>query len=162
MLEDSGFTNPANTRHLTRSERGKKKCWKVHCRIRAETVFVCLLISPKPLATLLHKRHAQTQTALSHICISSHRATCFHLFFLPKYPLSTTTQQQQHVQNCSHGANGNWDASCMIGVASWAVFLDNETMLDTVADYYRGGVGNGRLTHYVYPSGQVGCRLQGA
>lgn len=28
-------------------------------------------------------------------------------------------------QTCSAGANGNWDACCMSGVASWAVFLDN-------------------------------------
>jgi hypothetical protein len=61
----------------------------------------------------------------------------------------------QDVQNCSYGANGNWDASCMVAVASWAVFLDNRTMLETAADYYREGRGNGRLTHYVYPSGQA-------
>lgn len=61
----------------------------------------------------------------------------------------------QQVQRCDHGANGNWDASCMSGVASWAVFLDNRTMLETVANYYRNGRGNGRLTHYVYPSGQA-------
>eukprot|EP00656_Telonema_subtile_P051615 TRINITY_DN6997_c0_g1_i4.p1 TRINITY_DN6997_c0_g1~~TRINITY_DN6997_c0_g1_i4.p1 ORF type:complete len:398 (+),score=72.64 TRINITY_DN6997_c0_g1_i4:82-1275(+) len=61
----------------------------------------------------------------------------------------------QNVQNCSRGANGNWDASCMIGVGSWAVFLDNRTMLDTVAEYYKAGTGNGRLEHYVYESGQA-------
>ena len=56
---------------------------------------------------------------------------------------------------CDKGANGNWDASCMSGVASWAVFLDNATMLQSVADYYQNGRGNGRLEHYVYPSGQA-------
>ena len=61
----------------------------------------------------------------------------------------------QQLQRCDHGANGNWDASCMSGVASWAVFLDNRTMLETVADYYRNGRGNGRLSHYVYPTGQA-------
>lgn len=61
----------------------------------------------------------------------------------------------QSVQRCDHGANGNWDASCMVGVASWAVFLDNATMLATVSDYFRNGRGNGRLVHYIYPSGQA-------
>ena len=42
----------------------------------------------------------------------------------------------------------------MSGVASWAVFLDNATMLDTVLQYYKAGRGNGRLEHYVYASGQ--------
>eukprot|EP00937_MAST-01D_sp_MAST-1D-sp2_P002644 g2644.t1 len=56
---------------------------------------------------------------------------------------------------CDRGPNGNWDASCMSGVASWAVFLDNATMLDTVAQYYRSGRGNGRLEHYVYAGGQA-------
>ena len=42
----------------------------------------------------------------------------------------------------------------MSGVASWAVFLDNATMLDTVLQYYIAGRGNGRLEHYVYPGGQ--------
>lgn len=46
-------------------------------------------------------------------------------------------------------ANGNWDAVCMSGVASWAVFLDNRTMLETVATYFREGAGNGRLTAYI-------------
>ena len=43
----------------------------------------------------------------------------------------------------------------MSGVASWAVFLDNATMLETVARYYREGQGNGRLEHYVHASGQA-------
>ena len=39
---------------------------------------------------------------------------------------------------CDRGPNGNWDASCMSGVASWAVFTDNATMLESVAEYYFG------------------------
>lgn len=46
-------------------------------------------------------------------------------------------------------ANGNWDAVCMSGVASWAVFLDNSTMLETVHEYFKSGAGNGKLTSYV-------------
>ena len=52
-------------------------------------------------------------------------------------------------QTCSNCANGNWDAVCMSGVASWAVFLDNQTMLDTVLDYFKRGQGNGRLVNYI-------------
>ena len=51
------------------------------------------------------------------------------------------------------------DASCMSGVASWAVFLDNATMLNTVLEYYKSGRGNGRLEHYIYASGQ--CQESG-
>jgi hypothetical protein len=47
----------------------------------------------------------------------------------------------------------------MSGVASWAVFLDNATMLATVLDYFKSGRGNGRLTHYIYESGQ--CQESG-
>jgi hypothetical protein len=36
-------------------------------------------------------------------------------------------------------SNGNWDAVCMSGVASWAVFLDNATMLETVQQYFKNG-----------------------
>ena len=52
-------------------------------------------------------------------------------------------------QSCDHGPNGNWDTSCMSGVASWAVFLDNASMLETVSTYYKAGRGNGRLTNYI-------------
>ena len=43
----------------------------------------------------------------------------------------------------------------MIGVASWSVFLRDRPMLETVASYFREGRGNGRLEHYIYPSGQA-------
>ena len=63
-------------------------------------------------------------------------------------------------QNCVHSANGNWDAVCMSGVASWAVFLDNATMLNTVATYFRKGAGNGRLVNYIIdPQGE--CQESG-
>lgn len=73
---------------------------------------------------------------------------------------SSTGPPQPSPQTCDRGANGNWDASCMSAVASWAVFLDNATMLDTVTEYYRNGRGNGRLTHYIFnESGQ--CQESG-
>ncbi len=52
-------------------------------------------------------------------------------------------------QNCTHCANGNWDAVCMSGVASWAVFLDDAAMLESVHEYFKTGAGNGRLTNYI-------------
>jgi hypothetical protein len=63
-------------------------------------------------------------------------------------------------QDCAHGANGNWDAVCMSGVASWAVFLDNATMLASVSEYYRNGAGNGRLVNYVIDA-QGECQESG-
>jgi sucrose-6-phosphate hydrolase SacC (GH32 family) len=58
-----------------------------------------------------------------------------------------------------HGANGNWDAVCMDGISSWAVFLSNHTMMEQVVEYYLHGIGNGRLTHYIKPTGQ--CQESG-
>ena len=52
-------------------------------------------------------------------------------------------------QNCTHCANGNWDAVCMSGVASWAVFLDDAAMLESVHEYFKTGAGNGKLTNYI-------------
>ena len=40
----------------------------------------------------------------------------------------------------------------MSGVASWAVFLDDPGMLDTVRQYFIDGAGNGRLTNYILDS----------
>ena len=37
----------------------------------------------------------------------------------------------------------------MSGVASWAVFLDDAAMLQTVATYFKDGAGNGKLTNYI-------------
>jgi hypothetical protein len=63
-------------------------------------------------------------------------------------------------QTCAHGANGNWDAVCMSGVASWAVFLDDPALLASVGAYYRAGAGNGRLVNYVIdPQGE--CQESG-
>jgi hypothetical protein len=62
---------------------------------------------------------------------------------------TNTGYPQPPQQTCAHSANGNWDAVCMSGVASWAVFLDNATMLQTVSDYFKNGAGNGKLTNYI-------------
>ena len=67
---------------------------------------------------------------------------------------------QPSQQTCAKCANGNWDAVCMSGVASWAVFLDNATMLESVHQYFKIGVGNGRLVNYIQNS-QGQCQESG-
>ena len=67
---------------------------------------------------------------------------------------------QPSQQTCAKCANGNWDAVCMSGVASWAVFLDNATMLESVHQYFKTGVGNGRLVNYIQNS-QGQCQESG-
>eukprot|EP00966_Prymnesium_polylepis_P038809 900660-Prymnesium_polylepis.1 len=62
----------------------------------------------------------------------------------PQPPQQTCADRKQ-----DGAANGNWDAVCMSGVASWAVFLDDTTMLETVVDYFKSGTGNGRLINYI-------------
>jgi len=62
---------------------------------------------------------------------------------------TNTGWPQPAPQNCENCANGNWDAVCMSGVASWAVFLDDPAMLETVHQYFQSGAGNGRLVNYI-------------
>ncbi len=57
-------------------------------------------------------------------------------------------------------ANGNWDAACMKTLIAIGVFCDDPALVDRVADYFRRGQGNGRITHYVInPAGQ--CQESG-
>jgi hypothetical protein len=53
------------------------------------------------------------------------------------------------IENFAVFANGNWDAACIKGMMSFAVFLDDHTMFDRAVKYFHEGEGNGRLTHYV-------------
>eukprot|EP00040_Diaphanoeca_grandis_P020325 m.108103 g.108103 ORF g.108103 m.108103 type:complete len:427 (+) comp27847_c1_seq1:163-1443(+) len=62
---------------------------------------------------------------------------------------TNTGYPQPPQQTCPNASNGNWDAVCMSGVASWAVFLDNATMLETVHEYFKNGAGNGKLVNYI-------------
>ena len=73
---------------------------------------------------------------------------------------TNTGWPQPAPQNCTHSANGNWDAVCMSGVASWAVFLDDRAMLDTVRQYFYSGAGNGRLAYYILDA-QGECQESG-
>jgi hypothetical protein len=46
-------------------------------------------------------------------------------------------------------ANGNWDAACVQTLMGIAVFCDDRKLFDRGVDYFRNGVGNGRLAHYI-------------
>jgi hypothetical protein len=57
-------------------------------------------------------------------------------------------------------ANGNWDDACLVTIMAIGVFCDDRALFDRAVAYYREGVGNGRLTHYVInESGQ--CQESG-
>lgn len=51
-------------------------------------------------------------------------------------------------------ANGNWDAACLATVMAAGVYLDDRDLFDRAAEHFRSGDGNGRLTHYIMPTGQ--------
>lgn len=53
-------------------------------------------------------------------------------------------------------ANGNWDTGCVKAMMAIGVFCDDREVFDRAVAYFRGGKGNGRLTHYVVnETGQV-------
>lgn len=57
-------------------------------------------------------------------------------------------------------ANGNWDGACIKTIMAIGVFCDDRVLFDRAVDYYRNGMGNGRLTHYIFDdSGQ--CQESG-
>jgi Alginate lyase len=53
------------------------------------------------------------------------------------------------VENFATFANGNWDAACIKGMISFAVFLNDKVMYDKAVEYYYHGSGNGSITHYI-------------
>jgi hypothetical protein len=53
------------------------------------------------------------------------------------------------ITNFAPFANGNWDAACVATLAAAGVYLDDRALFARAVAYYRGGEGNGRLTHYV-------------
>lgn len=53
------------------------------------------------------------------------------------------------VENFATFANGNWDAACIKGMISFAVFLNDKSMFDKAVNYYYHGAGNGSITHYI-------------
>jgi len=56
------------------------------------------------------------------------------------------------IENFAPFANGNWDAACIKGMMSFAVFINDRAMLEKAVNYFYNGEGNGRLTYYVINS----------
>ena len=56
-------------------------------------------------------------------------------------------------------ANGNWDASMLQTMIAMGIFLDDRTMFDRAANYYRSGDGNGAITNYFNEFGE--CQESG-
>ena len=53
------------------------------------------------------------------------------------------------IANFATFANGNWDAACIKGMMSFAVFMNDRVMFDKAVNYFYKGEGNGRLTYYI-------------
>lgn len=53
------------------------------------------------------------------------------------------------IENFAPFANGNWDAACIKGMMSFAIFLNDRAMFGKAVNYFYKGEGNGRLTYYV-------------
>ena len=56
-------------------------------------------------------------------------------------------------------ANGNWDTGSIKTMLAIAVFANDRDMFERALRYYVSGDGNGRVTHYIYESGQ--CQESG-
>lgn len=56
-------------------------------------------------------------------------------------------------------ANGNWDTAALKCVLALGVFLNDRAIFENALQYYLGGSGDGRLTHYIYRNGQ--CQESG-
>lgn len=56
-------------------------------------------------------------------------------------------------------ANGNWDTAAIKTLMAVAVFRDDRELFERALRYYVHGAGDGRLTYYIYESGQ--CQESG-
>jgi hypothetical protein len=56
-------------------------------------------------------------------------------------------------------ANGNWDTAAIKTMLAIAVFCDDRPLFDRALMYYMNGDGDGRITNYIYASGQ--CQESG-
>jgi len=63
------------------------------------------------------------------------------------------------IGNFAPFANGNWDAAAMKMMMAIAIYCDDRPLFERVLGYYRFGCGDGRLEHYIYPSGE--CQESG-
>jgi hypothetical protein len=56
-------------------------------------------------------------------------------------------------------ANGNWDTAAIKIMLAIAIYMDDRPLFDRAIVYYLHGCGDGRLEHYIYPTGQ--CQESG-
>ena len=63
------------------------------------------------------------------------------------------------IENFALFANGNWDAGSIKTMLAIAVFSDDRDMFERALRYSISGDGDGRITHYIYESGQ--CQESG-
>ena len=52
-------------------------------------------------------------------------------------------------------ANGNWDAAAIKTVMAIGVFCNDRALFEKALRYYTAGGGNGSITHYIHPDGQI-------
>lgn len=52
-------------------------------------------------------------------------------------------------------ANGNWDGSMINTMLSIGIFCDNHAIFNRAIERYQRGTGNGGITKYIYPGGQI-------
>jgi hypothetical protein len=63
------------------------------------------------------------------------------------------------LENFALFANGNWDTGAIKAMMAIAVYRDDREMFERALRYYVDGAGDGRLTHYIYESGE--CQESG-
>jgi hypothetical protein len=63
------------------------------------------------------------------------------------------------IQNFAPFANGNWDTAAMKMMMAIAIYDDDRPLFERALEYYRFGCGDGRIAHYIYPSGE--CQESG-
>jgi hypothetical protein len=63
------------------------------------------------------------------------------------------------IDNFAPFANGNWDTEAIKMMMAIAIYNDDRPPFKRALEYYRFGCGDGRLAHYIYPSGQ--CQESG-
>lgn len=63
------------------------------------------------------------------------------------------------INNFAPFANGNWDTAAMKMMMAIAIYDDDRPLFERALEYYRFGCGDGRLAHYIYPTGE--CQESG-
>ncbi|XEC95970.1 DNRLRE domain-containing protein [Paenibacillus tarimensis] len=62
------------------------------------------------------------------------------------YPI---TQGYGWIAGNGKWANGNWDSACIVFNMSYGVWINDEAAYDDAVNFYKTGLGNGSLEHYV-------------